>query len=91
MEEFSSQATLRNSGKTDWLPTRLFTDPLTSGEGKGTVVTEEELHMMIDDYYKARGWTDEGLIPEEKLRALELEDPVAPAKGLEYGTQVYKL
>jgi hypothetical protein len=31
------------------------------------------------------------LIPEEKLRALELEDSIAPVKGLEYGTQVYNL
>ncbi len=75
----------------DWLPPRLFTDPLTSGEGKGTVVMREELSIMIDDYYRARGWTVEGLIPQEKLRALELNDSIAPAKGLKYGTQVYNL
>jgi aldehyde:ferredoxin oxidoreductase len=75
----------------DWLPPRLFSDPITEGEGKGTVLTEEELRLMIDDYYHARGWTAEGLIPEEKLRALELEDSIAPVKGLEYGTQVYNL
>ena len=75
----------------DWLPPRLFSDPITEGEGKGTVLTEEELRLMIDDYYQARGWTAEGLIPEEKLRALGLEDSIAPVKGLEYGTQVYNL
>jgi len=75
----------------DWLPPRLFSDPITDGEGKGTVITEEELRLMIDDYYKARGWTAEGLIPEEKLRALEIEVSIAPVKGLEYGTQVYNL
>lgn len=75
----------------DWLPPRLFSDPITDGEGKGTVVTEEELRLMIDDYYKARGWTAEGLIPEEKLRALELEVSISPVKGLEYGTQIYNL
>ena len=75
----------------EWLPPRLFTDPLTSGGGKGTVVTEEELGMLIGDYYRARGWTAEGLIPEGKLRVFELQDSSAPAKGLTYGTQVYKL
>ena len=31
------------------------------------------------------------LIPEDKLRALELNNSVAPAKGIKYGTQVYNL
>jgi aldehyde:ferredoxin oxidoreductase len=75
----------------DWLPERLFTDPVTEGEGKGTVISEEGLRLMIDDYYRARGWTAEGLIPEDKLRAMELEGSIAPVKGLEYGTQVYNL
>jgi len=75
----------------DWLPPRLFSDPITEGEGKGTVITEDELRLMIADYYQARGWTAEGLIPEEKLRALELKDSIAPVKGLEYGTKVYNL
>jgi len=30
--------------------------------------------VMIDSYYKARGWTPEGLIPKQKLIALGLED-----------------
>jgi aldehyde:ferredoxin oxidoreductase len=75
----------------DWLPPRVFSDPVTDGEGKGTVLTEEELRLMIDDYYQARGWTTEGLIPKEKLHELELEDSIAPLKGLEHGTQVYNL
>lgn len=75
----------------DWLPPRLFSDPVTEGEGKGTVISEKGLSLMIDDYYKARGWTAEGLIPEEKLLALELEDSIAPTKGLQYGTKIYNL
>ncbi|MFC1919594.1 aldehyde ferredoxin oxidoreductase C-terminal domain-containing protein [Chloroflexota bacterium] len=46
---------------------------------------------MIEDYYQARGWTTEGLITEEKLRALELDGSLSPNKGLEYGTQIYRL
>lgn len=75
----------------DWLPPRLFRDPIREGEGKGTVVTEDELRLMIHDYYQARGWTAQGFIPEKKLRALQLKDSIAPVKGLEYGTKVYNL
>ena len=75
----------------DWLPPRLFLDPITEGEGKGTVISEEGLNLMISDYYQARGWTDEGLIPEDKLRVVELADSIAPVKGLQYGTQIYNL
>ena len=31
---------------------------------------------MIDGYYRARGWTVDGLIPEEKIDALGLRDMV---------------
>ena len=75
----------------DWLPARLFTDPVTEGEGKGTVITEAELRDMIDSYYQSRGWTAEGVIPHAKLVALELGDGLAPTEGLVYGTQVYRL
>jgi len=75
----------------DWLPPRLFTDPITEGEGKGTVVTEEELKLMIDDYYQARGWTGKGLITADKLHALELNDSIASLEGLRYGKKVYNL
>ena len=75
----------------DWLPPRVFSDPVTEGEGKGTVVSEEGLSLMISDYYQARGWTDEGLITENKLRSLELEDSSGTVKGLPYGTKVYNL
>ncbi|MFC1920160.1 aldehyde ferredoxin oxidoreductase family protein [Chloroflexota bacterium] len=75
----------------DWLPPRVFSDPITSGEGKGTVITKEELSLMINSYYKSREWTNKGLITEKKLRSLELEDSAAPVKGLKHGTQVYNL
>ncbi|MHB0856709.1 MAG: aldehyde ferredoxin oxidoreductase family protein [Anaerolineae bacterium] len=58
----------------DWLPGRVTADAVPSGPSKGSFVSPEELHMMIDDYYQARGWTPEGLIPRSKLIALGLED-----------------
>jgi aldehyde:ferredoxin oxidoreductase len=58
----------------DWLPPRWLKDPMPSGGSKGAYVKEDQLRVMIDSYYKARGWTKEGLIPKEKLVALGLED-----------------
>ena len=37
-------------------------------------MTEDELRIMIDSYYAARGWTADGLIPSAKLEALGLGD-----------------
>ena len=58
----------------DWLPPRFLKDPIKDGASKGSVVKPEELRMMIDAYYEARGWTPEGLIPKEKLIELGLDD-----------------
>jgi aldehyde:ferredoxin oxidoreductase len=58
----------------DWLPPRVMNDPLPTGPGQGCYIKADELNMMIDDYYQARGWTPEGLIPKSKLIALGLED-----------------
>jgi aldehyde:ferredoxin oxidoreductase len=69
----------------DWLPAACCrTHP--SGPGKGVHVTEDELRMMIDDYYQARGWTPDGLIPKAKLIELGLED-IAEDVGVEDGPE----
>lgn len=61
----------------DWLPGRALNDAMPSGPGKGVHMTEDELRVMIDSYYAARGWTADGLIPAEKLAALDMEDIAA--------------
>jgi aldehyde:ferredoxin oxidoreductase len=58
----------------DTLPYRWMHDPMTQGPSAGHIVTEEELTYMKGLYYKAKGWTEEGLIPKEKLTALGMED-----------------
>jgi len=60
--------------KDDSLPPRIMKDPIPNGPSKGARVTGEELHMMIDGYYKARGWAKNGLIPKKKLVELGLND-----------------
>ena len=58
----------------DTLPPRVFQEALETGVVKGTGLTRSDLNMMICGYYRARGWTDEGLAPEDKLEELQLLD-----------------
>jgi len=57
----------------DTLPARVFDQPIPAGTAAGATLTRAELELMIDSYYDARGWTAEGLVPREKLEALELD------------------
>jgi aldehyde:ferredoxin oxidoreductase len=44
------------------------------GPVKGAVVTQDELDLMIDDYYNSRGWSVEGLPSKSKLEELGLKE-----------------
>jgi aldehyde:ferredoxin oxidoreductase len=57
----------------DTLPPRLLEEPLASGPGAGERLTRDELDLMIEAYYAARGWTRDGLIPAARLQALGIE------------------
>ncbi len=58
----------------DTLPARVLEEPLTDGVARGTGLTPDDLDMMIGAYYEARGWNEDGLIPESKLSELGLAD-----------------
>ena len=60
----------------DTLPPRALQERLPTGVVEGVGLSAEDLSMMIDGYYRARGWTEEGLVPGEKLRELDLMDVV---------------
>ena len=60
----------------DTLPARVFAETLPNGAAKGVGLTRSDVDMMIDGYYRARGWTADGLIPEEKIDALGLRNMV---------------
>jgi aldehyde:ferredoxin oxidoreductase len=66
----------------DWLPPRLTSEPIPDGPAKGHYITPEELRLEIDDYYEARGWTPDGLIPRRKLEELGMPD-IAAEIGVE--------
>ena len=47
---------------------------IDEGPAKGSMVTQEELDLLLDDYYQARGWNVEGIPTKAKLKELGLED-----------------
>jgi len=56
----------------DTLPPRAMEDPILSGVGAGNFVSREELDIMLDGYYEARGWTKSGIPAISKLEELGL-------------------
>jgi len=40
----------------DTLPERVMTEPLKAGPSKGHCISREDLDVMLDEYYSARGW-----------------------------------
>ncbi|MEJ2096132.1 MAG: aldehyde ferredoxin oxidoreductase family protein [Deltaproteobacteria bacterium] len=54
------------SRKDDTLPERLLTEPLPGGAAKGHYISREELDLMLDEYYEARGWSKETGAPSRK-------------------------
>jgi len=53
---------------------RCRTDPLPDAPVKGRVLTREDLDYMLDDYYRSRGWDEQGVPTVVKLRDLGLEE-----------------
>jgi aldehyde:ferredoxin oxidoreductase len=55
--------------KDDTLPKRMMTEPMPDGPAKGSTVP---LDAMLEEYYRLRGWTEQGRPTKEKLAALGL-------------------
>ena len=58
------------SRKDDSLPPRITSEPLPDGPAKGLVC---HLDQMLDQYYKIRGWTPDGIPKEDKLKELGID------------------
>jgi aldehyde:ferredoxin oxidoreductase len=63
------------SRKDDTLPWKVMNLPIPDdGPAKGAVVTQEELDLLLDDYYQSRGWTADGIPTKSQLDKLGMED-----------------
>ncbi len=61
--------------KDDTLPWKVMNLPIPDdGPTKGAFVSQDELDLLLDDYYKARGWTLDGVPTKAKLEELGLND-----------------
>jgi aldehyde:ferredoxin oxidoreductase len=61
------------SRKDDTLPTRITEAPSPSMPTEGEKLSQQDLSKMLDDYYEARGWDDNGLVTSQKLKELDLD------------------
>jgi aldehyde:ferredoxin oxidoreductase len=61
--------------KDDTLPWKVMNQPIPDdGPAKGAIVTQDELDLLLDDYYHARGWNVEGEPTKAKLEELGMQD-----------------
>jgi aldehyde:ferredoxin oxidoreductase len=68
--------------KDDTLPWKVMNMPIPDeGPVKGAVVTQEELDLLLDDYYTSRGWTLEGVPTVAKLKELGMDSLVGIVEG----------
>ncbi len=58
--------------KDDYLPARIHNEKLTTGATEGKLLPKEDYEKMLAEYYKLRGWDENGKITAEKKKALNL-------------------
>lgn len=57
----------------DTLPWRTMNEPIPAGPAKGRYCSQQDLQKMLDEYYRLRGWTENGIPDKEKLSQLGLK------------------
>ncbi len=58
----------------DWPPARFYEEPVPDGPLAGFRITEDDLNTLLDEYYEARGWDENGRPKAETLIRLGLEN-----------------
>ncbi|MEM2104257.1 MAG: aldehyde ferredoxin oxidoreductase family protein [Candidatus Bathyarchaeia archaeon] len=61
----------------DTAPERILKEPMPKGPSKGQIF---ELETLLKDYYKARGWNEQGIPTENKLTELGLAETFSQFK-----------
>jgi aldehyde:ferredoxin oxidoreductase len=68
--------------KDDTLPWKVMNVPIPDeGPVKGAFVSQEELDVLLDDYYESRGWTLEGVPTAEKLKEIGMDELLGVVEG----------
>jgi len=58
--------------KDDYLPERIYSEKLTKGFAEGKLLPREEYEKMLSEYYKLRGWDENGKLSDAKKKELNL-------------------
>lgn len=58
----------------DYPPARFYREPIPTGPNQGYYLTKEDLDMLLDEYYQARGWDKNGIPTLATLERVGLED-----------------
>jgi aldehyde:ferredoxin oxidoreductase len=58
----------------DTLPSRFLSEGLPANSHREALLPRERLQAMIQAYYAARGWDEDGRVPESLLEQLDLTD-----------------
>jgi aldehyde:ferredoxin oxidoreductase len=58
----------------DYPPPRVMKDPIREGASKGSFVPKKEFEPMLNAYFEARGWSNDGIPTKRKLTELGIED-----------------
>ncbi|MDI6601319.1 MAG: aldehyde ferredoxin oxidoreductase family protein [Thermoanaerobacteraceae bacterium] len=66
----------------DYPPARIMNEPIPSGPAQGKYIPKKDLDWLLDDYYKKRGWTEDGIPTREKLEELGLNFAVKDLYGV---------
>ena len=56
----------------DYPPARFYEEPIPNGPNEGHLIALEDIEMMLDQFYEARGWDKNGRPTKEKLAELGL-------------------
>lgn len=61
----------------DTFPKRIIEETIPEGGSKGHRIAREDLELMLNEYYEARNWTQDGVPTREKLAELDLPEALA--------------
>jgi aldehyde:ferredoxin oxidoreductase len=63
--------------KDDLLPPRFTREKVPDGPTEGRILTEEMYAVMLDEYYRLRGWSEDGVPTAATLERLDLRELLA--------------
>jgi aldehyde:ferredoxin oxidoreductase len=72
-----SNREIKNFGRRlDYPPARFYQEPIPSGPNEGYFLSKADLEVLLDEYYRARGWDENGIPTAETLERLGLGELV---------------